>query len=387
MNAGCALCGGSELVVFVDRRAVPVHQNLPRDTPEAARAVTRGDLELACCRRCGFIGNLAFRDELLEYGEDYENEQTWSPHFAAHIDSLIDHLIAAGVHDQLVVEVGCGKATFLRKLCERGNNRGIGFDPSYVGDLVVDDGRVELIREFYGRDHRHLAPDAVICRHVIEHVASPPALLAAVAAGLDHPARLYFETPDVGWILRNVVVQDFFYEHCSYFTPRSLRHGFLQAGFRDPQVRPVFGDQYLWLEATFAPGVAPAAPAPEAGEVLAEALHYQRAVNERLGRLDATIARLRGEGPLALWGAGAKGVTFANLLDPAGERFDCVIDINPRKQGRFLPGTGHPIVGPDALAARAIANVLVMNGNYLPEIRETVTRAGLATRIHNEADL
>jgi len=46
---------------------------------------------------------------------------------------------------------------------------------------------------------------------------------------------------------------------------------------------------------------------------------------------------LRQHGKVALWGAGAKGATFANLLDPECSLLDCVVDINPNKQGRFIP--------------------------------------------------
>ncbi len=74
-------------------------------------------------------------------------------------------------------------------------------------------------------------------------------------------------------------------------------------------------------------------------------------------------------GGVAVWGAGAKGVTFAGLVDPQESQVDCVVDINPRKQGRFLPGTGHPIVPPAALRELGVKTVLVLNPNYVPEIR------------------
>ena len=89
------------------------------------------------------------------------------------------------------------------------------------------------------------------------------------------------------------------------------------------------------------------------------------------GRLDAL-----GEGAVAVWGAGAKGVTFAGLVDPDASRIDCVVDINPAKQGRFIPGTGHPIVPPDALAARGVRHVVPMNPAYRAEIAATLAVSG-----------
>lgn len=49
-----------------------------------------------------------------------------------------------------------------------------------------------------------------------------------------------------------------------------------------------------------------------------------------------------------------------------------IIDVNPAKQGKFLPGTGLEVRGPTAAVSRltAGATVFAMNSNYLPEIRE-----------------
>jgi hypothetical protein len=84
----------------------------------------------------------------------------------------------------------------------------------------------------------------------------------------------------------------------------------------------------------------------------------------RRERLD----RLGRSGPVALWGAGAKGATLASLADPDRRRVACLVDVNPGKQGGFLPGTGHPIVAPADLPAFRVARVVALNPNYVPEI-------------------
>jgi hypothetical protein len=77
-------------------------------------------------------------------------------------------------------------------------------------------------------------------------------------------------------------------------------------------------------------------------------------------------------GRLVLWGAGAKGVTLANLADPDAVLLAGVVDINPNKIGRFLPGTGHPILAPRELTARGIRHAVLMNPNYRREIAATL---------------
>jgi hypothetical protein len=167
-------------------------------------------------------------------------------------------------------------------------------------------------------------------------------------------------------------MQDFFYEHCSLFTAQSLALAFTKAGFVNARVQHVFGGQYLWARATTAGAASnERPPAHEPAELLNDA------VQDFVGhwRGIATSAAVRG--PLAIWGAGAKGVRFAMMIDPEGTVIDHVIDVNPRKQGKFLPGTGLPVLSPRQSAARAPATIIVMNPNYLEESVAMASDVGL----------
>lgn len=76
-------------------------------------------------------------------------------------------------------------------------------------------------------------------------------------------------------------------------------------------------------------------------------------------------------GRLAIWGAAAKGVTFAQHLLERGIRPELAIDINPAKQGKFLAGSGLHVVTPAEALVRLgqRPDIFVMNSNYLDEIR------------------
>src|SRR5687767_4768956 len=219
----CPVCDTPGPVAFLGREAVPVHQDLLYDSPEAARGATRGDLDLRVCGRCGFVFNAAFDPGLLEYGPDYDNTQNHSPAFDAYTDELVEHLIGTGVRAGRVIEVGCGKGAFLVKLLSHPRSRceGVGFDPSYLGPETALGGRLRFARTFYGPDTA-VPADVALCRHVIEHVADPLALLRTVRVAAGDQSRVFFETPCVDWVFRNRVPWDLFYEHCSLFTAHSL---------------------------------------------------------------------------------------------------------------------------------------------------------------------
>jgi len=349
------------------------------DGQEAARAAPSGDLDFAVCEDCGFVFNRVFDLGRLAYGEDYDNTQSCSAFFEAYMDGLVADLVERhGVRNCTIVEVGCGRGEFLRKLVEYpgSGNRGFGFDPSYVGPDEDLDGRLMFRRCYYDETCTDVDADVVVSRHVIEHVPDPLFLLRTVRAALARSpdARVFFETPCVEWILRNRVIWDFFYEHCSLFTARSLATAFERTGFTVAGVDHVFGGQYLWLEARV--GTTTDVTRPPA-ETAALARAYGEAEAELRQMWAERLTGLAARGRVALWGAGAKGVTFANLIDADQRLIDCVVDLNPNKQGRHIPGTGHPIVAPSELPVRGVSAAVLMNPNYREENLRLLASAGI----------
>jgi len=377
----CPICQSKRVTTFLKRERVPVHQNLIIPHQQTAMEVPRGNLTLVVCETCGFIYNDSFEADKLSYGDAYDNTQTCSTVFEEYVAQLVQYLIdEKGVHNSRIVEVGCGKGLFLRKLVEAkgSGNIGYGFDPSYVGSLVNLDGRLRFEKRYYDSACSNLPADAVVCRHVIEHVPDPLSLLKAVrqALGNSPNAQVFFETPCLEWILKNQVFWDFFYEHCSYFTKQSLLAAFGMAGFQVESIRKVFRDQYLWIEARLSnkqsydiresSGRIPILARQFADREGLLIQHWQKRLKEffSLGRI-------------AIWGAGGKGVTFANLVDPHCKWIDCVVDLNPGKQGGYVPGTGHPIVSYQDLPKRNVATAILMNSNYREENQVLLQKAGI----------
>jgi hypothetical protein len=68
---------------------------------------------------------------------------------------------------------------------------------------------------------------------------------------------------------------------------------------------------------------------------------------------------------------------FLNELQMRPESIEYVVDINPRKQRRFIPGTGQEIVAPEALREYKPDTVFVMNPNYVGEVQGQLNELGL----------
>jgi SAM-dependent methyltransferase len=347
---------------------------------ESAIGIVRGDLNLAGCEECGFIFNQSFEAAKLSYGEEYDNTQACSTAFSNYLDSLARYIIEEKqLQNCRVVEVGCGKGLFLRKLVEveEWGNSGYGFDPSYTGPSTELDGRLKFEKRYYDSECADIPADVVVCRHVIEHVPDPVGLLKTVRQALVNSphARVFFETPCVDWILRNRVIWDFFYEHCSYFTAQSLTTAFEASGFKVESVEHIFEGQYLWLEATI--NREAAIISKNSGNISVLGEDFRAAEDEMKKTWTSQIQELAEKGKVAIWGAGAKGVTFANLIDAERQALDCAIDLNPNKQGKYVAGTGHEIVGYEEIANRGIKSAILMNENYRQENLALLREANL----------
>jgi Methyltransferase domain/C-methyltransferase C-terminal domain len=382
----CPICRSTSTALLEARVEVPVLMNRLYDTPAAARAAVRGPLELVRCRACGFVWNSAFRAELIAYDGDYENDQTHSGVFARHFRERAEAVVAAAPAGEQVdvLEIGCGQGRFIEQVTAAAGGRlgsAEGFDPAWRGAEGDGPGGARIHRCYFdaasaGRMLR--APNLVVSRHTIEHVPDPVGFLTAIreALGPQSKARLFVETPCVDWIFERQAMQDFFYEHCSLFTAGSLALALRTAGFHAPQVSHVFGGQYLWAEASTAGDDESTVQPASTTEADLDGAHERFAAHWR----DAVRAAAA-EGPVALWGAGAKGVTFALMVDPESRAVDHVVDINPRKQGRFFPISALPVLSPEASAARAPRTIFVMNPNYLDEIAADLAARGQAPRL------
>jgi hypothetical protein len=368
MTSTCRICEGTALNTILERARAPVFQHVIYRNENESKTAKTGSIRLVCCADCGFVFNADFDPSLVNYGPNYENDQSHSQFFLQHMELMADRVLATlPAEGGGVVEVGCGQGGFLVRLHRRIKTDKIslwGFDPSYRGGELPEGVKIwrSLLSEKIMKGS-NLNCDAVVTRHVIEHVADPLGFLATIRKSVSNGVRLLVETPSFDWISANRVLQDVFYEHVNYFAADTLSLALARAGFGRCQVTPVFGGQYLWADAS--PGIGNADLPTSSRCALAAAREYGADVANQIAKWRLV---LDGTSKTAVWGAGAKGITFVDLVDPDHTRIEMLVDINPNKQGAFAP-SGHPIVSPVRAIERQAKRIVVMNPNYEPEVR------------------
>ncbi len=377
-TARCPLCASDDLRSSVHRDALPVMQNVVFADRAEALAAPRADLTLCTCARCGFSFNGRFDPARMVYDARYDNDVPSAAFERYYREIAADLAARHGLSRGVVCDVGCGKGRFLDLFCETVPGiEGLGIDPSCAPRAATPERPVTLVSDVFRPAHVAVVPELVVCRHTLEHIPAPLPFLRSIHEALAGApdAPLFFEVPDLDWILDRGAFWDFCYEHCNYFTAQSLAYALSAAGFAVDEVRHAFGGQYLHAHARRA---APSTPSVDAASAVARAARYAADERARIDDARARCAAASQHARSALWGMATKGVLFANLVDPEGTLLAGGVDINVKKQSRFTPVTAHGIHEPAWLRTLGPApTVFVMNPNYLDEIRAQCVAMGV----------
>ena len=382
----CQSCGSERLEPIYESHNLPIHSCLMVDSHAEAVAFPRGDLRLDFCRSCGFVQNSLFQPERLRYCAAYEETQGYSPHFVRFLKKLAaDQVEKFALRNKTVLEIGCGKGEFLILLCEIGGNAGIGFDPSYRPERTHSPAaaNIRFVRDLYAPKYADVKADYVCCRHTLEHIGPVHRFVANIVESMPKHAVLMFELPDMERILAERAFWDIYYEHCSYFTCGSLARLFRSFGFSITGLYKEYDGQYILIECR-RDGEGSQAHLP-AEDDLAQTTRlvdsFRIEVPKVIAGLRADLDRYRAMGQrVAIWGSGSKCVAYLHALGVSDE-VTLIVDVNPHKHGKFLAGTGHKIVGPDALVEARPDVVVVMNHVYVEEIRAQLTGMGVTPEL------
>jgi SAM-dependent methyltransferase len=375
----CDACGQGELSVFADLGEIPVLCGVHWADRAAALASPQGRMLLGNCRRCAYVRNLAFEPGLMVYDSTMDTNLHHSAAFQKFSAELVGHLSDRfSLADKRVLDIGCGQGEFLRELCAHAGCTGVGYDAMYAGPAGPDPSGATFFAELAPRGDSLPEFDVFTSRHWFEHLADPYDFLVDLReqAG-DRPVWGYVEVPDACYDLATAG-WEVIYPHVSYFDAYSLCRIFRRAGWRVEGTGTYFSGMFRWIEvsSTGGPdGVAPPGLSERDRQIAAVGAFQARHVAER-DRWRETIARLAAAGSKpVLWGAGSRGVQFLASVDP-DRRLSAVVDVNPRKWGRYLPGGGHRVDSPETLVRLRPRAVVITNPAYRDEIEAALADLG-----------
>ncbi len=382
----CPLCGSPGLWVFYEVTDVPASCNLLWKSKDEAINSPKGNIKLAFCSFCTFVTNITLEPQKIQYGHRYDDSLFYSPHFQNFAKKLAANLIQRyDLHNKGIIEIGSGKVDFLSLLVELGNNHGLRFDPFYT--KVEDKSRksVESIPSFYPQPERSNKADFVFSYCELEHMNYPKNFLSnlRIILGCSSKTHVFFAVPNALKAFEEGDFTNIIYEHVSYFTIPSLFHLFSSSGFNISEVaeskNEIFDSIYIHAtpnartKSSFKPD-----SKPEAGQIKDCITSFAARSTNTIEKYTSRVKQLLNKGKrVVIWGAGSRGVTLLNILkDP---RIEYAVDINPHKQGKYVPGTGQEIVEPRFLLDYKPDYTILANPAYENEIRQIISNLEIKT--------
>lgn len=371
----CPSCRSGNTEAFFRQDDVPVFCNVAFDSEAKARSAPKASIELRLCHECGFIYNASFDPHDMEYEVEYENALHFSPTFRQYAQQLARQLIERfDLRGKRIVEIGCGDGYFLSLLCDQGSNTGFGFDPSYHQDQHVPHSpHVTFRQEYFDPGKLDSPADLICCRHVLEHIGQPQEFLSRLHQAVRHRpgARLFFEVPAARSIFSGESIWDILYEHCGYYVSESMKRLFVRSGFEPLATWRSYHNQFLCM---FARPVSEMKSTLSLGQPVSPELaqwtkDFSKTFDQRVANAHKCLQSFQRQNKkIVFWGAGSKGVNVLNSIPDSHRLVQYIVDVNPRKQGRFIPGSAQRIVSPEFLHDYAPQVVILLNPNYRDEV-------------------
>jgi SAM-dependent methyltransferase len=379
----CPACGVAGRALGFSITGIPVNSVRIHSSAAEARSVRRGDMDLCGCAACSFVWNAAFDENAVDYSAGYEATQTYSGTYRAFMQAQAARFIESfALTGGRIIEIGCGHGEFLAAVCEMGGNVGIGFDPAFRPDRAptIQRGQYTVRAEKFSRETAVPEADLICCRNTLEHLPDVQVFVRDLrqALGSDRSPRIVFQVPAWERIKAHGAFWDIYYEHCSYFSARSLEILFASNGFSVERIERVFEDQYLLIEARVdgMPNRMTRGHGRD-GALQADVGNQLRASQKRWTEL-LDVWRRSGR-KTVLWGGGSKAVAFLSAVGTDG--IDAVVDINPNKWRTYLPCSALPVLSPEDLRTLQPNEVIVMNAAYAREIADQLAAMGLGANL------
>jgi SAM-dependent methyltransferase len=385
-DTSCRFCGAPLEAVFADLGSSPLANSyLP---PERVNAMEPFyPLRALVCGRC-FLVQLEEFETPEQIFSDYayfsSYSTSWLEHCRGYVEQMVKRL-ELSEHTQ-VVELASNDGYLLQYFQER-RIPVLGIEPAAnVAKVALRKGIPTLV-EFFGRQTAaSLAPessaDLLLGNNVLAHVPDLNDFVAGMKILLKPAGVITMEFPHLLRLMEGNQWDTIYHEHFSYFSFLTVSRVFAAHGLRlfDVEELTTHGGSLRIY----------GCHDDDAGKLDTErALEMRtRELGEGYERLDtytgyrervaadkreilAFLIGLKNEGRRVVgYGAPAKGNTLLNYCGVGRDFIDYTCDLNPHKQGSFLPGSHIPIRSPQVIREDRPDVVLILPWNLKDEIVE-----------------
>lgn len=346
-------------------------------------------LKVVICESCWLVQAEAYSLAAELFNEEYAYFSSFSSHWLQHAGDYVQAMVERFglTPESRVIEVASNDGYLLQYVKQRGIPC-LGIEPTASTAAASRQKGIETIEEFFGVElavklaANGWQADLMAANNVLAHVPDINDFAAGFARLLKPAGVATFEFPHLMNLIKLSQFDTIYHEHFSYLSLTAVQRIFAANGLRvfDAEQHPTHGGSLRVFAQRADTGNQPPTPrlaqllAREAAAGICSAAYYhgfqaqaERVKDDFLGFL---LEAKRAGKTVAAYGAAAKGNTLMNYAGIRHDLIRFVVDRNPAKQGKFMPGSRIPIVDEARLMADKPDYVVILPWNLKDEITQ-----------------
>jgi ubiquinone/menaquinone biosynthesis C-methylase UbiE len=352
-------------------------------------------LRVMVCEVCWLAQTQDTGVDTALFGDDYAYFSAYSSSWLAHARAYVQTMTARFSlgPDSMVVEVAANDGYLLQYVQQAGIPC-YGVEPTASTAAVARGHGLEIVQEFFGmalagRLHAQgRVADLMVANNVLAHVPDINDFVAGFARLLKPQGVVTFEFPHLLRMVQECQFDTAYHEHYSYLSLTSVVRILSAYGLTvfDVEQWPTHGGSLRVFAQRTDTGAHVTQPAValllnhEAQCGMRSTAFYQQLQRETVRIKNELLTWFlccqREQISVAAYGAAAKGNTLLNFAGVRSDLLPYVVDRNPAKQGKFLPGSCIPVLDEQQLRAHKPHRVLILPWNLQSEIMRQLDYIG-----------
>ena len=384
----CRHCGAALRLSFLDLGSAP-----PSNAYLTEAALHAPELwfplRVLVCQECWLVQTEDHTGREALFAGDYAYFSSFSSSWLAHAEAYVAAMcerLALGPASR-VVEVASNDGYLLQYVQARGIPC-FGIEPTAGTAAAARAKGIEVVEEFFGVElaerlvRQGKSADLTAANNVLAHVPDINDFVTGFARLLHPHGVATFEFPHLARLVAECQFDTVYHEHFSYLSLTAVRSIFERNGLVvfDVEELPTHGGSLRVFAQRKDTGRCDtgarvgAMLASEAAAGIATAAYYS-GFQARADRVKDDLVRFlidakRAGHAVVGYGAAAKGNTLLNYAGVRPDLIRWVVDRNPAKRDKFMPGSRIPIVGEERLRAERPRYVVILPWNLTAEVTE-----------------
>jgi hypothetical protein len=327
------------------------------------------DIVMCMCTNCSHVYNQNASIDNITYKQEenstYYIGEVWKNYTIKLAQNFIEKY---KINNSKILEIGCGDITFLKEFIKN-KNLCVGYDPSYP-ESEKNKYQIDIVSDyFYPKKDFTQEYDVVILRHLVEHLENAKEFLSNLVAGMlkhNPSAKLFIEVPNLQPTLEEYRVNDFVYEHISYFSFYSLRYLLESLNLDILEMYSTFHNENI---------VAICSINEEYRRSIKLIQNSSKGFNINIDSLNQDYKKIvKNSDNICIWGAGGRGSSFLNIIKKELTNNEILVDSDERKFGKYVPIVGLQITDYKKLTNSTVDVVIITTSlgrdNILLEIEK-----------------